>query len=285
MAEDHRHPGVRELVRDVASLVRPHRLEVEIGDLRPAQELEREYPRRRVLPDHAWHDDPFVLREVAVERLGVARLVPVVELEPDRARELVDELLRVHELQRLHALAEETRSLVEEAEVGLDLIAGGRALHLHGHLLPVGEDGAVHLADRRRCDRREVELEKRPIHPEVELGLDGVAHLLERDCRRVVLQPAKLGDDVRRDDVGTRREELAELHEGRPELVEHHPQALATIRRGDGIAVRVALAQPVSAEDVAEPVTSCDLRDLRETPEVARRPLGALPLCAGSGSR
>ncbi len=37
------------------------------------------------------------------------------------------------------------------------------------------------LADRRGRDRREVELEEGTIHPEVELGLDRVANLLERD--------------------------------------------------------------------------------------------------------
>ena len=186
--------------------------------------------RGRVLPDHARHDDLLVAGEVAVERLGVARLVPVVELEPDRARELVHELLRVHELERLHALAQEPRGLVQQAEVGLDLIGGGRALHLDGDLLPVRQDRAMHLADRRRRERREVELEERAIHPQVELGLDGVANLLERDRRGGVLQPAQLGDDVRRHDVGARREELAELDERRPELVEHHPQAPTAVR-------------------------------------------------------
>ena len=77
---------------------------------------------RRVLPDDPRHDDALVAGEVAVEHLRVPRLVPVVELEPDRARELVDELLRVHELERLHALAQERRRLVEQAEVGLDLL-------------------------------------------------------------------------------------------------------------------------------------------------------------------
>ena len=40
--EHHGHPGVRETVRDIAPLVGTHRAEVEVGDLRPAKELERE---------------------------------------------------------------------------------------------------------------------------------------------------------------------------------------------------------------------------------------------------
>ncbi len=220
--EDHRHPGVGELVCDVAALLGPHRLELEIGDLRAAQELEREDPRGRVLADHARYDDPLVAREVPMERLGVPRLVTVVELEADRARELVDELLRIHELERLHPLLQETRSLVQEAEIGFDLITGRRPLHLYGNLLPVRQDRAMHLADRRRGDRGEVELEERTVHPQFELGFDNVANLLEGNGRRIVLKPAELGDDVRWNDVGSRGEELAELDEGRPELVEHH---------------------------------------------------------------
>ena len=134
----------------------------------------------------------------------------------------------------------------------------------------------MHLADRRRRERREVELEERAIHPQVELRLDDVAHLLERDWRRVVLQAAKLGDDVRRDDVGTRREELPELDERRPELVEHRAQALATVRGGRGVRRsrrRDEVAQPVSAEEVAEAVARRHLCDLGQTPEVPRRPI------------
>ena len=98
----------------------------------------------------------------------------------------------------------------------------------------------MHLADRGGRLRREVELEERAIHPQVELGLDRVANLLERDRRGVVLEPAELGDDVGRDDVRPRREQLPELHEGRAELVEHHPQPPAAVRRGRDVAVRVA---------------------------------------------
>ena len=107
--------------------------------------------------------------------------MPVVELEPDRARELVDELLRIHELERLHALLEQSRSLIQQAEIGLDLAGCRGPLHLHRDLAPVGKDGAMDLTDRRGRDRREVELEEGSVHAEVELGLDRVANLLERD--------------------------------------------------------------------------------------------------------
>ena len=68
--------------------------------------------------------------EAMVEGLRVAALEAVVELLADRARELVDELARVDEVERAHPLAREPRGLVEEGEVGLDLARGVRPLHL-----------------------------------------------------------------------------------------------------------------------------------------------------------
>ena len=64
---------------------------------------------------------------------------------------------------------------------------------------------------------------------EAELLLDHPADVVERDRADVVLQLPQLGDDVRRHHVGPRREELAELDERRPELVEHLAQAAAAV--------------------------------------------------------
>ena len=44
--------------------------------------------------------------------------------------------------------------------------------------------------------------------------------------RDLVLERLQLEDDVRADDVGARREELPELHERRPELIEHLAETL-----------------------------------------------------------
>ena len=85
------------------------------------EELERQHARPRVPPVDARDADVRVAGEVAAERLGVARLEPVVELLPDRAGELVDELARVDEVEGAHALLHEPRGLVEQREVGLDL--------------------------------------------------------------------------------------------------------------------------------------------------------------------
>ena len=271
-------------------------LEIELGDLRPAQELERQDASGRVLADDRGHDDARRVREVPVEGFRVPRLVRVVELEANRARELVDELLWIDELERAHALLQELRRLVEEPEVGLDLPRRLGALNLDRDLLAVREHGPVHLPDRGGGERLLVELDERLLHGQPELGLDRGTRLLERERRHVVLQAAQLDHDVRRHDVRPRREQLAELDERRAELVEHLPEPPPAV--GDRVAVRAVvpgqeIAEPVPAQEVAEAMSRGDLRDLRQASEAARRPflpgghgriVGVRPGCALRGA-
>ncbi len=165
--------------------------------------------------------------EVAEEALGVSCLVPVVELLADRAGELVDDLARVDEVEHPYPLLCQSRRLVHQLEIGLDLARSVRPLHLDGDSPAVRQHRAVHLADRGSRDRVGVELEEEPLDRLPELLSDHPLDLGERNGPHVVLEPAQLGDDVRRDDVWARREQLAELDERRAELVEHLPQVTA----------------------------------------------------------
>jgi hypothetical protein len=212
--------------------------------------------------------------EVAVELLGVPRLHPVVELLADRAGELVDERDGVDELERLDAVANETRGLVHELEVGFDLARRVRPLHLHGDTASVRERRPVHLTDGRGGNGLLLEIEEELLDGELELLLDHALDLGVGDRRDVVLQRLQLEDDVRRDDVRARGEELAELDEGRPELVQHLPDAEAAVRAvGRDVdfpgATGPRPVRPVRVEEVAEAVLRCDLRDLGEAAELA----------------
>ena len=282
MAEDHRHPGSRDQVRQVAALVERQRGRVDVGELDALEPLERQHARAGVRPVDARHVHVRVAGEVAVERLRIAGLQPVVELLPDLARELVDERPRVDEVERPHALLHEPRRLVEQREVGLDLARRAGALHLHRDLLPVRENRAVHLADRRGRHRLALELEEEPVERVAEVLLDHALGLLEREGANVVLQPAQLDEDVGRDGVRPRRQELPELHERRPELVEQLAQMLAARRARPGRSSREPrlrraageqIGELVRLEEVAEAVPDHHLRDLRQAAEAARRRL------------
>ena len=236
--EDHLHPGVGDPVGQLAAGVDRRRLELEIGELHALEVLERQHPHAGVVPVDLGHDDGVRVREVAPERVGVPRLELVVELLADEARELVDEVVDVDEVERADALPDQAGGLVEEGEVVLDLTRRVRPLHLDDDLVAVRQHRPVHLADRRGCDRRLAELDERLLERQAELALDDLAHLRERERAHVVLEPAQLGDDVRRDDVGPGREQLAELDERRAELVEHLPQVPPALRAGGRFGAR-----------------------------------------------
>ena len=152
---------------------------------------------------------------------------PVVELLPDRAGELVDDLVRVDEVERADALLREPCRLVHQREIRLDLLRRVRPLHLDDDATAVRQRRAVHLADRRCGERHLVELDEEPLDRLIELLADRALDIRVRERAHVVLKPAQLGDDVRRHDVRPRREQLPELDERRPELVEHLAQVTA----------------------------------------------------------
>jgi hypothetical protein len=295
VAEDHRHPRLGHQVGESPPLVERVAVGLHVRELEPFEQLQREHALPGVAPVHARDPDVGVPGEVPVEGLGVARLLAVVELVPDRPGELVDELARIDEVERTDALLGDPGRLVEELEVGLDLPRRLRALHLDRDRAAVGEHRAMHLADRGGRHRRRVELEEELLDRELQVLADHPLDLGEREGRGVVLERPQLRDDVRRDDVRAGREQLPELDERRTELVEHLAQVLAPRGpAGLGLQARHRRARPrqqvgqlVGLEEVAEPVPDRDLGDLGHAPEAAlrrlrhafsvARPVGGLP--------
>ena len=120
----------------------------------------------------------------------------------------------------------------------------------------------MHLADRRRRERRLVELGEQPLDRLAEILPHRPLDVGERERSNVVLQAAELGDDVGRHDVRPRREQLAELHERRAELVEHVAQ-MAPARRAFQLG---RCLRPF--DEVAEAVPHRHLGDLAQAPEI-----------------
>ena len=116
----------------------------------------------------------------------------------------------------------------------------------------------MHLADRGGRDRLLVELEEEPLDRLAELLANGALDVGERKGTDVVLEAAQLENDVGRHDVGPRREQLPELHEGRPELVEHLAQVPAAC------CPRSRLSRAATVDRVAEAMANRDLCDLAQ---------------------
>ena len=84
-----------------------------------------------------------------------------------------------------------------------------RPLDLDRHAMAVRQRRPVHLADRRRCNGGRLELGEQLLDRELEILVDDALDVLVRERADVVLERLQLEQDVRRDDVRPRREELA----------------------------------------------------------------------------
>ena len=112
-----------------------------------------------------------------------------------------------------------------------------------------------------------LELQEQPVDRLTEVLADRALDVLEGERPHVVLQRAQLADDVRRDDVRTGRQQLAELHERRAELVEQLTEMVAAWRDALG-AADVSPARAMAFDHVAEAVPDRYLGDFAQAPEV-----------------
>ncbi len=107
---------------------------------------------------------------------------------------------------------------------------------------------------------------------EAELLLDHLTDHGQLEGSHLVLQLHQFLDDVGGQDVWSRAEQLAELHEGRSQFVEHLADVAAALsgwRRARPAPVPEGREETVPLEEVAEAVTEGDLRDLSYPLEVA----------------
>ena len=227
VAEHHLQPYLRHQVRQPAALGRIQRRKIGVAERGALDPLQRQHPLAGERPVDLGDHDGGRLGEHAPEHLGVPGLDPVVELARDGAGELVHQLHRVHELEALDAALHDLADLAQQRDVGLDLTAGVGTLHLHGHRAAGVQLGQVHLADRGGRHRHRVEGGEQVADLAVQLLADHLLHLLVGEGRDRVLQQAQLADDLGRHQVGADREQLAELDEGRAQLVQHLAQVPA----------------------------------------------------------
>ncbi|MGC4116794.1 MAG: hypothetical protein QM765_19990 [Myxococcales bacterium] len=240
----------------------------DVGDANPLDEAHREELRRGdVLVDLRQHEQPRPRLEVARDLLDVPRLVEEVELLEQRRLELAHDGDGLVRRDLGDAPLEHAREPIEQREIGLHLLANGRALDLDDDLVHLAVDlelRAVRLRDRRRRDRLQVERREVLLDGRAEVALDDLPKLVGRHRRDVRLQLLEGVDDVARDQVWTGRQDLPELDERGPELFEHPLGALAPRQRGD------LLARPEHPEARhlgagrgvdEEPVPGADLED------------------------
>ena len=141
--------------------------------------------------------------------------------------------------------------------------------------------GEVHLRDRGARERRLLERGEQRLDRAAEPALDLAADLGEGEGRAVVLERLELLDPVRGEEVGPRREQLAELRERRPQLGEElpEPHRRAPVGLGQGLALAELdvpaelLLEPRAGEVGAEAVLRHRRRDLTQAVQILERAL------------
>jgi hypothetical protein len=165
-----------------------------------------------------WNVETRIRLEHLTHPIDVPGLLAEVELALQRLRKVLEDRRHIDHLPERRSVLGLLREQLEEREVLHDVFACRRALHLHHDPASVRERRSVHLRDRssghgRRFDRLEHVL---PRHPELFFHDPNDLCLGER--RNVVLQRRQLFDELRRQQVWSRRQDLPELGERRTEL-------------------------------------------------------------------
>src|SRR2546421_408578 len=162
--------------------------------------------------------------------------------------------------------------VAKDLQVLLDLLDDTGSLHLDNDAGAVCEGGRVDLADRGRRQWNVAEAGEYGVNRPAELRRDDVRHDLRLQRASGILQLGELRLIRRREEVGPRREDLAELDEGRTELFEGTPDVL-------GARQRLLVA---TVEDALEGDEPLETRDADEEAEaVPREHLADLTVTAG----
>ena len=200
--------------------------------------FEREHALGGMAPDHVRHIQ--IRRILAVlahpepaDHRRVGALALQVELGRERGFHFAHDFARADlvgvGMRALHQCGD----AAQQRNVAVDLFLDVGTQHFHHHFAPARQARGVHLRDRRRRQRRGVEMLEGFADVLAERGFDDPARGFAVEGRHPVLQQRQLGRDVRRHQVAAGRQDLPELDEDRPQLLQREAQAHAAGLQGD----------------------------------------------------
>ena len=213
--------------------VQPHGLDRRASrKRRRVDPFERQHVLGGEFPVDGRHAEIAILARVLRHLGDGGRLQPQVHLDRDRAPERVDGL---HQPQapRLGGVAlGRARREVERRKLGAQAPLDVGPQHFHGDgaaAFGSSDLGAMHLRDRGGRDGRTERRERRRQRP-TQRCRDHRLRLALRERRHPVLQRLQIARQRDADDIRPRRQELAELHIGRPEPRQRRRQTHALHR-------------------------------------------------------
>ena len=212
--------GVKHLLGERGAIEFHPGERAQIGDFFARDELHREHARRAVVGDGGGDHEPRKFAELLAQGGEIARLLPVIELLEQALAELLEQLAELVAFPHLGVVIEEIGDVLERLEIFHHPLADLRTLDFHRDRAAVAQRGAMHLAQRRRGHRLVFEILKGFRKADAELFADDFFDFGEAERLDLILQPGERVEVSRREQLHARREELADLDEGGPELLE-----------------------------------------------------------------
>ena len=160
----------------------------EVGDRDHVHVFEREHVPRGHVAEDLRHVDRVVAGELAGEPLEVGGFGREIQLALDHAAELLDDPAGTVHTPAFDVSLDERGQVQQDLEVDVDHRLDVRPLHLHNHVLAVEAGRPMDLPDGGRRDRRGVKVAEQRVERALQVGLDDLANLLERERRHVLLK-------------------------------------------------------------------------------------------------
>ncbi len=193
--------------------------------------FERQHAAAGARPVDARHAKTGIAGEIFRKLRGGRGLEAQIHLETHDFSQGADDLDRLQPAQRRMHPFEQHRKPHKQLEVAGEGVGDTRAQHLDRDLLAGGGAGEMDLRDRGGGNRGFVEGLEQGVERLGEFGLDRGPRRRTRKGRQPVLQAGEIGGDLVTQQIGARRQHLAELDKARAELVEGGGKALAGARR------------------------------------------------------
>jgi hypothetical protein len=211
-----------------------------VGERRRLDPFEREHVSRRAVPVHRGHAKIGIVPRVLRHLRECGRLKPQIHLDGDRAPERFDHFDQPQAARLRGQPLGVARDEGERVEIDLEAPLDTRPQHLdRDRVAAAASDdfGPVHLRDGGSSDRR-TERREQLAQRLAQGGLDLAFGLRLGKRRHLVLQRLEVTRQRRANHVGSRCQELAELHVARTEAGERGGEAVR------GHAARRPLDQP-----------------------------------------
>ncbi len=200
-----------------------------------------------------------IVLEGLVEARRRRGLVDEVQLAADRVGELVDDRFGVIGPQLGEERFGPLGHPAEDVDVELHDVVDAGAFDLDDDVLPVGRGRAVDLRDRAAGEGLVGELAEGLFDGHAGVVEENALGLLDGKGGDVVLELFERGQNLRRQDVGSRGGDLSQLDEGRPEFLADADEPRADGgERIDFVLLFLFAAEPGRRRDVAAELEAID---------------------------